>query len=408
MSFTFSIETPEYRALPIPFKDENGKIPKCGNCYVRVTDLPKKLKDWLKVNPRIPSLNTKERLKGPVAKGIIETLTSDPHMMALKNNGITVLVEKALFTRDGGVPRLTMTLSDKSLHGIANGGHTLNAIFEAIETDGTENVKEAFVKLHIYEGLNNEIIPEIAEGLNRSLQVDNASLENLQGTFDEIKNQMHGKAGENEVAYRQGDPGSVDIHVILTMMAMLDKTAYSDHKKFPHTLFRQPKAVLQRFAEQVEKAEDPANGNVPYKIILPKLHEILAFSDRVQKAMAPHMARYVSKTSATKKGVRSGNEKNKKIPAYFDGGHIGGHIHLGWLYPVFSAFRANIDFEAWKNGTFKWIQDPDKLLESTVEELCHVIQTVHGENNRMPAEVGKQESSYRGCYQVVLLEMMTS
>ena len=49
---------------------------------------------------------------------------------------------------------------------------------------------------------------DMAEGLNRSLQVDDKSLENLQGTFKEIKTALADKPGADQIAYRQGDPGA--------------------------------------------------------------------------------------------------------------------------------------------------------------------------------------------------------
>lgn len=120
-----------------------------------------------------------------------------------------------------------------------NGGHTFRAIRQATEDPDRPEPWDAYVRLHILEveGFGASTIAEMAEGLNRSLQVDDPSLENLKGTFDEIKKQLEGKHGASAIAYRQGDPGDIDIQQVLTYMGMLNLKKFPDRKTHPHTLF---------------------------------------------------------------------------------------------------------------------------------------------------------------------------
>ena len=97
--FSFTVQTDEYRSQPIP--GQRGA--KLGHCHVRVTDLPERLDDFMKVNPRVPKRTQKGVLSGPVIKGILETLENTPEDMALKNQGIHLLVKKAEFDRKKGV-----------------------------------------------------------------------------------------------------------------------------------------------------------------------------------------------------------------------------------------------------------------------------------------------------------------
>lgn len=65
-----------------------------------------------------------------------------------------------------------------------NGGHTYAAIRDAIENAedaDLENLARAYVRLHILQGIEDSKVAEIAEGLNRSKQVDDPSLAKLQG-----------------------------------------------------------------------------------------------------------------------------------------------------------------------------------------------------------------------------------
>src|ERR1700730_15547095 len=92
-SFTFTIPTAEYRSLPIPGLEGT----KVGDCFVNVTALPEELENFMEVNPRVPSRTQKGVLSGPVIKGITDTLIEDPEDMAIKNQGIYLLVQEATF-----------------------------------------------------------------------------------------------------------------------------------------------------------------------------------------------------------------------------------------------------------------------------------------------------------------------
>ena len=52
----------------------------------------------MKVNPRVPNRTQNNVLSGPVVKGITETLTENPEDMAIKNQGIYLLVDDAEFS----------------------------------------------------------------------------------------------------------------------------------------------------------------------------------------------------------------------------------------------------------------------------------------------------------------------
>src|SRR5438094_4624601 len=121
-SATFRFPSSEFRSLPFPITD-SGKRAKVANCFVRATEIPAELCEWLEVNPRIPK-RSKEKLSGPVAKAIINTLTDAPDKFAYKNLGIWLLVDSVDFERPegGGDGAVIVKLSDKQCHGIVNGG----------------------------------------------------------------------------------------------------------------------------------------------------------------------------------------------------------------------------------------------------------------------------------------------
>ncbi|WP_448596900.1 AIPR family protein [Thermoleptolyngbya sp.] len=400
MEFEFSLPTEEYRSLPVPFGDSAIRKLQLATFFVPVEALPDQLRDWMEVNPRIPRFNKKDQLSGVVAKEIVRTLKEDPEKFGLKNQGIYVIAQDVEFKKEaGGQGRVYIKLTDPKKHGVVNGGHTFRAIREVAQDEDRPDPWTAYVRMHIFKADEPDaaLIAEMAEGLNRSLQVDDPSLENLRGSFDKIKAQLSGKRGEEQIAYRQGDPGDIDVQQVITYMSMLNLNAFPDRRRHPHTLFGQPKAVLQSFIEEINKE------NSAFDLILPRLHEILVLTDRIQIFTAPSFGKI--KISNAKKNNRVGSATKKKIPAHFAGGYIGGDVPLGFLYPMLAAFRANISYSAWQQGKFEWLTNPDDLLKAVHEEMAQIIKQEYEDNKGKPAEVGRKEAAYRGCYTAVTLEL---
>lgn len=401
--FVVRLPVDEFRSHPIPYSNPDGSKPKLGSCFVPVEALPEGLRDWMSVNPRVPQLGAKsETLKGPVAKAIVDTLLERPDMMCLMNNGVTLLVQKMEHNKGtGGKGELSLTFSDPQVHGVPNGGHTLAAIFQVADDNDRPEPWPAMVRLHIYEGLAPDVIPAMAEGLNRSMQVDTKSLENLKGMFEKIKIALHGKQGCDQIAYRQGDTEPVDVQFVLQLMACLNINKFPDRKTHPNSYFGQVAKVLDDFVT------DQAEGSGPkfYDRMLPRLHEILVLADEIQKLGVKELAKLKVKKAIGKNTGYVGNEAHKKRIAYFAGGHIEGYFPVGWLMPVLAAFRANVSQKAWEQGELQWVEDPTKLLKATIEEMCEVIRQEHTDNNSKPAEVGRKEAAYRGCYGITTLEI---
>lgn len=402
-SFRFTIQTPEFRNLPIPGV---AGSPKVGDCYVRVTDLPERLDQFMKVNPRVPKRTLKGVLSGPVPKAILETLRERPSDMAIKNQGIYLLVAEAAFEKAaGGIGQLTLRLDDPLLHGIVNGGHTYAAIRDAIHTaDETEaeSVKRAFVRLHILQGIEQDKVAEIAEGLNRSKQVDDPSLANLRGFFDEIKNAMQSEDGEKAIAYNQGDDGQVYISQVLVYLQLFNAERY-DGNKHPHSLYRKP-AEAHKFFENDLTARDRGQKTA-IDLLVPRLPEILRLADeiclRTQKAAKDSgfefgRMKLGKKTRAASAGSATALPFiNKKIPY---------RVPKGWLSPMLAAFRANMNWDLSK-GRFEWIVPLNKLVPEVIDSLVNVCVVEHRDNNLPPEAVGKRESTYRQCYDKIIINL---
>lgn len=390
-----SIPTDEFRSLPIP----QGSA-KVGTCFVRVTDLPSALDDFMGVNPRVPDRNKNGTLSGAVIKGILKTLRENPEDMALKNQGIYILTEDIDFKKlTGGEGRVSVVLSDKTKHGIVNGGHTyaaIRSIMDDADDDEREALKNAYVRLHLFQGIDEDMVSQIAEGLNRSKQVDDPSLENLKGTFDAIKDAMRKNPAADSIAYRQGDDGEIDISEILTYLAFFNCERFSE-KKHPHQFYKRPSTALKFFSD------DKDSSTSPIPVLIKSLPDILWLVDSI-RLTTPNAAQDINfEIGRMKIGKdRSGSKKNKGIKLPFIDKTIDYRIPNGWVYPMLAAFRANIEWDS-KQNNLKWKVPLKIILPDVIEDLVSICVTELKDNNMRPEMIGSRESIYRQCYDKVQL-----
>ncbi|MFT3684104.1 MAG: AIPR family protein [Phycisphaerales bacterium] len=394
-SLTFSIPVDEYRSIPIP-GFANAKL---GTCYVRVTDLPDSLSEFMRVNPRIPNTTDKGRLSGPVPKAILQTLRESPTEMAIKNAGIYFLVASAEQSKSkGGVGMLSVELDDAEHHGIVNGGHTYAAIQQAIaDADEEEMVglRSAYVRLHFLKGVPEDKVVEIAEGLNRSKQVQIPSLENLKGSFDIIKKALEGLPGSDQIAYREGDPGDVYIGELISFIEMFNLDRYN-HGVQPHDLYgRQYKAIA-------EFSEDLDNNNRAIELVVAHLAEILVLADRIRQE-APIVAKsqevdfQIGRMKLRANGSsRVASPEHQNTPLHFLGSKTNYRLPNAWLFPMLAAFRANVEWDS-KKRIFRWRVPNDELLRECLTKLVTVCVAKHREERDKPEWVGKKSSTYEQC-----------
>lgn len=390
---TLKLQMPveDYRSLPIP----GVGSAKLGVTYIRILDLPGALDNYMEINPRVPNRNKAGVLNGPVVKGILQTIRDTPVEMVLKNQGIYLLVEHAAFRKEvGDEGTLYLSFTDPGKHGIINGGHTYAAIREAIETASeseVEALKEAYVRLHIFQGIDADFVPEIAEGLNRSKQVDDPSLVNLQGEFDIIRKVMTDVPGASSIAYHQGDSGDVYISELLVYLSLFNTERFND-KRHPNALYNRQALGLKYFSE------DMAERKSLMQALIQKLPEFLKLADQIRKLTPAAARKNHFKFGAAKVtgSDRAGSPKQRGTLLPFIGEKMDYRVPNGWVYPMLAAFRANLKRDA--KDQLSWRVPLDKLLPDVIEDLVGVCVVEHRDNNMRPELIGKRESAYGQCY----------
>lgn len=386
----FTVQVTGYRSLRIPGVEGASK----GSCFIRVTEMPGLLDRYMSINPRVPARGVRGVLQGPVIAGILETLREQPSTMALKNQGIYLLVEAAQFTPTGtGTGNLVLTFTDKGRHGIINGGHTYAAIREAVESAGPEeleNLAQAYVQVHVLEGIDPELVPDLAEGLNRSKQVDDPSLMNLQGEFDAVRRVLRGTVAEKNVAYHQGAEGPVYVSELLVYLSMFNVHRFPEDRQ-PNGLYNRAAMGLRYFKEDLHE------NKKELKARLELLPDILMLVDTIRKAV-PEAARRIGFKYGMGKagGERLGGYKQKGMELPFLGEHLDYRIPNGWLYPMLAAFRTNLKQD--KDGTYTWRVPLGVMLGGIIDGLVAACVSEHKASGGRPELIGKRETAYAVCY----------
>lgn len=404
MTAHFTLPTDEYRALPIPGYPEA----KSGTCFVKVADIPPKIDDWMTVNPRVPKRTAEGVVSGPVIKGIRTTLRDRPTRMVVMNQGVFLMVESAEFSKGrGGKGEVALTMTHPERHGLVNGGHTYAAIRAEVEdmelmgdSDEAEtrrkSLEHAYVKVHILQGIDPALVPEIAEGLNTSKQVDDASLANLAKRFAPIQEVMKGRPGADEIGYTQNANKELYITEVVTILELFNGERFNDqNQRHPSSLYRYSKKALDWFLDDVE----------PMKLLIPKTHELLRLADEIKLRVPDACDANGYEYGRSKVGSkRAGSDAHKNTPLPFAAKKMDYSVPNGWLFPLLAAFRADLRWDLQK-GVCEWRVDPFDLLPSVINQIVGVcVQARKGERLESD-ELGMKDHIYSQCYDKIQLQL---
>ena len=410
--FTFKIPVTAYRSIPLP-SIEGARI---GDCFISVLDLPLELGNHMQVNPRAPDLNDKGLLKGQVCAGILDTLVSYPADMEIKNQGIYILAHKVSDWKEkGGQEFIEITLTNPAIHGMVNGGHTFAAIRQLLESTSElelTNLKNAYVRLHLYQGIPSEKVVEMAEGLNRSKQVDDASLKNLEGEFEKIKTAMRGKSGQNAIAYKMGEAGDMYILDVLSVLELFNIYRFPETKT-PQTIYNSSKNALKYFVQDIAPVisdknkkiidEEATRQKTTYMdALIENIHPLLELHDLVKQSLPDSAVEASFKLGqmSIDKTSRAGSPKYKGTPLPFIEASMNHRVPKGWLYPILASLRLLLEYDK-QAKNLRWIEDPKQVLESKAKELVSICVTRHQEGVSID-KIGKEATTYSLCDGVIL------
>lgn len=379
---TMVVKDSSFRKLDDPF--ENGKSRKYV-FYVKVDDVAEGIP--MTTNPR------DQKLTSNVAKAITDSLTSNDGYFHLKNRGIVVSAQKVNYNNKTG--KVTIYFENTQYHGNIDGGHTYKIVCD----HKGENLDQ-YVQFEIMTGVE-DIIENLAEARNTSVQVDEKSMAELAQKFDPIKEALEGMPFYRRIAFRQNQSSvdeetgrnekMIDAREVVAIINMfnVDKFTGSNH---PIQAYSSKAKMLSIYLSDVESYRKYVN-------IIPDIFDLYdGIEQEFAKAYNEAGGKYGRKKYS---GFKDGNVIAK---SKFGLHELQDKIPDGIMYPVVAAFRSLVKFNE-STGKYEWNSgvNPLKIWDKCKTELASKVMSFASSIGDNPNAVGKDQNVWDLAYMTVLL-----
>ena len=347
--------------------------------WVDFRDLPMDFS--LDVNPRKPKMNT------AVAKQLIKAVINDDTNFDINNRGIVITAKSFKF--DTSTSSVSIDFDDdKSKYGILDGGHTYTAIIQ--NRDKLEKSIKKYVRLEILVGKNLDV-SALADARNTSLQVSDIALFELDDKFEFIKDAIAKEAYADKIAYKDNDDKPIQVIELIKLMFAFNLKKYPDDTSAPVAAYSGKSIVFKDY-----KAEFNQENNIYIKLA-PTLPSLVELYEIIEKEL-PEKYRKFKLESGSKggkfglvRGIESGNFNTE-----FTNKPISHQISMGFLLPIFGAFRALLEINS-ANNNIEWRFDP--VIVWTKVGVRLVQNTFDTDTN--PQQVGKTKTLWQSNYRIV-------
>jgi hypothetical protein len=329
-------------------------------------------------NPRRPDP------KSRVAKEIRKTLDEDGPNFHLLNRGITILAKDVEY--DNKTERVRLRLHDSEAeeenYGILDGGNTyaqINDFRQEMPDDGMAALQQMFVNAQVLVPRTHEtetvaeLLNDIKEARNNSVQVKQKSLADARHHYDRLKQVIESEPYFKDITWREGDNGSIDVLTIL-MQLMLFVPRFSEDApdKEPNGAYGRKEKCLEAF---LAYSDDPAQAPLLAKYI-DHVPNIVRLFDEMQLQFPAHVGGRFGGINEVrifdeKKQYEKGTKKYRKSAprTAFLQRDMKYEYPTGWLFPLLAAFRVLLTPSA--SGELAWKRDPLKFWKNHGAEICN-------------------------------------
>lgn len=287
--------------------------------------------------------------KAKVIQDMLNTLENAPQDFLKLNFGIVLIAERAHINYTPASIPVSLHIEMLSgLHGVANGGHTLEAIRQADEKG--LDLTDAYVAIRVNVGVSDDSIKTAVVGLNSHENVDRRSILNKFGYLDNLKETLI-ELGYNSINYYQNqaetesrrDEPRQNIFFVIRLLQLIDKTQF-DPIACKHPIPIAVGGTTTCTESAIKRAEHLALKFLPTIVKIDKI-----------------ICRLVLQNPKKLPGVKTLKE-NEKFCLLTDNTPIPIRITSTFAFPIIAAFRAFIDDDEWKIPI-------DDLLEDIVQYL---------------------------------------
>ena len=346
----------------------------------RAIDIPSGISK--KPNPR------EQRIDLGIYRDVQESLEDTADLsFHLKNKGLTLFAHRVDYSEDKRVATVYMSEND----GIADGAHTYEIILDS-QSKGL-CPEGQYVKFEIITGVPSRMMVEITGGLNTAVQVQEASLANLEGRFDWIKETIEDMPYADRIAFKQNEKKDVDIRDIVAFLTLFNVENEELKDRHPKEAYTSKAACLRLYREYQES----------YEKLRPILKDILHLHDYIQLKAREVYNEEKGGHARAMKGVFESKKRGKFRFVFIDE-ESECRLYDGALYPIFGAFRFLVEIKpgekvySWKLGSFESVKSFFDKIAADMVETTYKTSVIYG---RKPNPVGKDDNHWDNLYKTV-------
>lgn len=248
--------------------------------------------------------------------------------------------------------------------GILNGGHTQQAILNSQEN---EFIYKAIIKITVrVKDYSLERIAAIAAAQNSCTAVKEYTLAEKKGLFRQIKKYLD-ENKEKHIIWWEGRsvPNNYGMAPddLIAMINVFNIDLYASRYNISSEIKSQPTNSSSSKSKVFKKWQDAPNT---YTKLYPLINDMIDLSEHIKKTFA-------DKTGISRLGVIQETKLSKqKKPLIFDGTICDYTIPLQFLYPLLSAFRANVFYDE-ANKKIGWYMNNITLFDNYKKPLCEKL-----------------------------------
>lgn len=358
---TITFPVISFKRLETPHDDELGRS---FLMVASVTAIAHQFDDWRERNLRDPNVNSAP------AKAISQTLIEEPENFLYYNRGLTLLAERV--TWSDADQTVTIEFSDPTQHGLLDGGHTYRVInnhVDALNSDEKNNCA-AYVRLEVLEGITDpDRVVKVVLSRNRSLQVKDQSMAELENKFEPIKAALAGQPYAENIYYKEFELTSederktIDIRDILSYLICFDIESFIKDNH-PIMAYKSKQQVLEHYTKRYDEGQ--------IQKYLPLLPKILELWDTIRLELPELLRQQTDKKFRKLKFSTILDIKPNQPPLTLDFIQKTTiyRIPSAYLYPLLAALRTLVQVD----GTaVRWVYEPVAFFREFGMELARLL-----------------------------------
>jgi AIPR protein len=370
-------------------------------------------KHWLTVKAKdfpagiSTSVNAREpvglnRLVYRDVRDSLEGNESKPGSFDLMNKGITILAVSARLV-DKNEEIYEIIIDDED-GGIVDGAHTAK-IIEQCNAEKTTHADQ-FVEVYIRTGVEDDLITDIARGLNTGMQVAPKSIYNIDGVFEWLKKEVAGKSYSDMIAWRESDNTAYDVRDLISVLEMFNVIDFPNNVgKHPISAYEKWSIPLKKFADDFEENRSKLKASKYYRL-RPILHEALMLYDHIR-----HDFRDIHNESGGSAGKMNIVEEaaGDRMMEFPFAQLVSSKYRLtkSASYPMLAAFRNMVLLDESGNATWRGgFKSVLRLWQEAGPELVEETYNATKEIGRTPDHLGKNRGHWDNLHMKLQLRVL--